>query len=317
MESQNIYKAKNVDLNTLIFTKVKTNSRGGKQVYAYHKGGPFRVQTPKLTLPFGVTSNVGGKYYKEGDPVKYTIDFSLGGAEKGNSVDIFKEMLRELDNKLLDAAVENSIEWFNKEKKRVVLEDQYKKLLQPAIDKETKKETDKFPPRMRAKLTQDDKQNITTELYNKEGEVIVLDETNTIEDVLTKGSQVQAVLQNAGIYFMAGGAFGMTWRVVQMRVFPVKKKIEGYAFVEDSDDEGETETETNKGETEEVDLSGGEEVELSGDEQENNKEEVTQEPEPEPEPETKSEDPPKTTKKVTRKTTKKQKESMDNLLDDL
>ena len=60
-----------------------------------------------------------------------------------------------------------------------------------------------------------------------------------LSNVLVKGSQVQALIQCVGIWF-AGGKYGCSWKVVQMKVTP-PAGIHGYSFIDDSEDEAEDE----------------------------------------------------------------------------
>ena len=68
----------------------------------------------------------------------------------------------------------------------------------------------------------------TCEVYDDKRERVDLNELQT------KGARVSAIIQCNGVWF-AGGKFGISWRVVQMRV-TTNKKIAGFAFQDDPDD---------------------------------------------------------------------------------
>ena len=60
---------------------------------------------------------------------------------------------------------------------------------------------------------------------------------DNIGDLLTKGCRVQCLIQCVGLWF-AGGKYGCSWKIVQVKVNP-SKSISGYSFIDDSDDEEE------------------------------------------------------------------------------
>jgi len=43
-----------------------------------------------------------------------------------------------------------------------------------------------------------------------------------------------------GFWFMNNGKFGVSWKAGQMKVYPETKKLSGYSFVDESDDEDES-----------------------------------------------------------------------------
>merc|ERR1712028_122738 len=71
-----------------------------------------------------------------------------------------------------------------------------------------------------------------------------------LSEVLVKGAKVQALIQCVGLWF-AGGKYGCSWKVLQIKVTP-PQGVSGYSFIEDSSDEegdGEGEDEgENEGE---------------------------------------------------------------------
>jgi hypothetical protein len=54
---------------------------------------------------------------------------------------------------------------------------------------------------------------------------------------IPRGSKVSAIVQCSGVW-IAGSKFGLTMKIVQMKVCPEKVfKIEGYSFIDDEDEE--------------------------------------------------------------------------------
>ena len=91
-----IIKPKNFDVNLLEFSEMKTNQYGGKAVYLKYNGGKFRMQTPKMYLPYGMNDyEIKDENTDEVKGHKYTLDMSFKGIDKANdenaSSDIKKE----------------------------------------------------------------------------------------------------------------------------------------------------------------------------------------------------------------------------------
>lgn len=331
MQSQNIYKPRDVQVTDLTYSQVKTNKHNARNVYVYHKKGRFRIQTPKMSLSFGASA-----YPKEpskDQKQKWSVDFSFRGADENERVGQFKDLIENLDHKVVDDAMEKSIEWFGKQKKRELLEDDdvYKRSLKRAKDKETKQYTDKYPPSMKVKLIQNAEGEIVTELYDENNKPILIREypdalreklqkewtdmhpndefeVMTLEEVLPKGVRVNGVIECGMIYFMAGGAFGLSWKALQLKVFPTNGRLNGASFVPDSDDESVENTPAQS----DSEVQGSE-VSDSGKDSDGDHQPQT---ESQPEPQAESQTEPQTEKK-TRKSGRKPKKNMTDLLDDL
>jgi len=106
----------------------------------------------------------------------------------------------------------------------------------------------KYPPTMKVKIPWRDG-SFQCDAYDSNKKLIEDDLSN----VLVKGTQVQALIQCVGMWF-AGGKYGCSWKVVQMKVTPAAG-IHGYSFLDDSEDEGDADV-----------VDGGSDEELVDDE---------------------------------------------------
>lgn len=218
-----ILKPEELDFSKISFSSVRTNGFGGKSVYMYYDKKRLYLRLPKMRSPFGAGA------YQESD--KYNIDLSLD--EDNPDVKVLKKKLIEMDKKIMSFAVDKSVEWFGKEKTHELVEDKYTSQL-----RESKKDT--YAPCFRIKLTKNKKDEFIVELYDSEKNELNIDDKN-VTDVLHKGVKVKSIVECVGLWFMGTGKFGVSWRAQQMKTFPSHKKLEGYAFVEDSDVEEESE----------------------------------------------------------------------------
>lgn len=189
------------DVNDIEFSHPKSNGLGGQHLFMNNKHEPkLRIQTPKCSVPFGVNEYNG----------KYTMDLQI----KGNEAEEFKNKIQDLDKLILENGVKYSFQWFKKSLHESVVTELYKSQL---------KQNGDYPPLMKVKLPFK-KDTFDGEIYNEKCELVDI-------DYVKKGCQVQAILENTGIYF-TNGSFGTGWKVIQLKVFP-SQKLTGYAFIDE------------------------------------------------------------------------------------
>jgi hypothetical protein len=211
------------DISKLKYGSVRTLDNGGKMVYVSYNGKPLVLQTPKMSAPFGLSKL---QFDPTADP-KYSIEVSFKGRETKPSIQAFFDLLSSLDKKNLQEGYDNSQNFFKKRFNSVdVVEALYTPSLRFAKDKATGEVTDKYPPTFRLNLPYKDGQ-IKTDVYGNDRQKV------NVLDMNLKGSQVVAIIQCTGLW-IAGGKFGCSWRVLQMKVEP-QENLSGYAF-RDTDD---------------------------------------------------------------------------------
>lgn len=223
--------AKDFDVSKLSYNDVRMLDNGGKVVYVSYDKAPLILQTPDMYAPFGMQK------WTNDNRDKYTLSLSFRGMDKRPSVQAFYDVLNTLDKKLVDDGFKNQQTWFRGRKygSAEVLEALYTPLISHAKDKNTGEITDKFPATFKVTIPSKDG-SFTCEVYD--------DSRNIVPDLNalnTKGAKIGAIIQFMGLWF-AGGKFGSSWRVVQMKVSP-NQSIRGFAFKEDPDDKIDDELE--------------------------------------------------------------------------
>ena len=227
MSNPQIVKSDKFSCSNVEYSDPKKLQHGGQAIYLNYDGKPLILQTPKMSMPWGM-----GKF--DGDIPKYSVDLSFKGMDNSESLQSFYSALNQLDEKLVEDGVSNSMQWFKKKKQT---KEVCKALYAPQIkvSKDKNGEPDgKYPPTMKVKVPWRDG-SFQCDAYDSKRQLIQDDLSN----VLVKGSQVQALIQCVGIWF-AGGKYGCSWKVVQMKVTP-PAGIHGYSFIDDSEDEAEDE----------------------------------------------------------------------------
>lgn len=224
-----IIKAGNLDIKKVNFgDNIKTNKYSGKSVYVNYNNGPFRVQMPKMSLPFGVSI-----YKPEGGEEKYSLELSWNGVKPE-----ILESFREFEERIIDYAEKNSKELFKKQKSREVLEELFQHYLK--IDKDEEGHIiDKYAPRLKVKMYTDGN-NISLDAYDSEkidGKYPRIHLTkDNISDYLSRGSKCEAILQCSGLW-VVDGKFGISWVLVQVKIYKNENKLVGYAFEDEEQSE--------------------------------------------------------------------------------
>ena len=237
---------KNVSLSDITYGTPRSLDSGGKSIPIFHKGNPLVIQTEEMRIPFGIrdaiaqaAAVVAGDDGSSSSVGKKNIEFSV---EK-DLAPAFFETISSMDAMVIDHAMKHSKQWFRKaHDKRDVLEALYTPMIKYARDKDTGEITDRYAPLFKANLAM--KQGvIATEVYDSSRSKI------DILSVDLRGARGVAILQCSGVW-VAGGKFGCSWRVLQMRVSLSKTRIQGYAFLEDPSDEQNSSTNNNNVTTE-------------------------------------------------------------------
>lgn len=215
------------DIKNVSFSDVKVLDNGGKIVYVSYNRAPLIVQTPTMSAPFGMSRWDGDG----GAANKYTLDLSFKGMDASPSMRAFHDLLENLDSRMVDDGFANQQTWFKGKKynSREIVEALYTPLIKFAKDKRTGERTDAYPPTFKATVP------------FKEGAFLcdVFDADRNPADLGamdTKGARVTAIIQCTGVWF-AGGKFGVSWKVVQMKVAQNNTKLSGYALMDMDDDD--------------------------------------------------------------------------------
>ena len=214
--------ASNFKLENVSFKDPKKNAVGGQSVLLNYynentkKAGPLILQTPKMRMPFGpdISENDSGTK-------KYSLNTSLANEESSNAnLKLFTEIIRVLDSHTKSFATENSEQWFGKKQKVDVIEEFYK-----SAEKRSKQ--DKYPSTLKLKLPvkiSGDKNIPQFDIYSDTKELVNIVDSNEIDlSCLEKGSDIVAIIQCTGVWFVGKTQFGLGWKVVQLQTFKTQK----------------------------------------------------------------------------------------------
>jgi len=316
--------AKNVDVSKLRYSELKTLASGAKSVYVNYGNEKLTIQTPLMSLPYGLgepyevkEAAKTGAVIAEKDK-KYDLTMSFRDMESNPKVKIFHDKMKEIETKLIDDAFTNRLAWFKDDfdgNKSFV-----SKLFTPIVkidkDPNTGKPVGKYPPTFKAKLPFDQKSNtFAFDSFDMDNNEI---DFETIMNKL-KSAKVQLIIQLTGLWF-AGGKYGCSWKIISSKFqLYQNNKI---AFIEDSDNDKSNDDEEEDDDDVSVDRDVLKGLKLSDDdkntvpvtplvvdddedEEEEDDDEEVDDDEPEPEPEPVPEPPKPAAKPAVKKAAKK------------
>lgn len=228
--------AKNVVPSKLEFSEPKTLTNGSRTVYINYQGDKLMLQTPIMSLPYGIgdynnkdSKAAGGDGFK-----KYDLHVSFRGMDSNPALKSLHDKMQEIETKIKEDCFKNRLTWLKDDFDG--LKPATDRLFMPIVkydkDRDTGKVVGRYPPTMKLKLPFDNKSNrFDFECMDMDG-----NETD-FEGIMAKlkGAKARLIIQLSGMWF-AGGRYGCTWKVLKAR-FQMSSNAR-VDFIEDDDDAG-------------------------------------------------------------------------------
>jgi hypothetical protein len=230
---------KNIDVNKLRYSEVRSLASGAKSVYVNYGTDKLTIQTPVVSIPYGLGEPFETKEAaKKGLTItdkdkKYDLTVSFRGMDENPKVQVFHDKLKEIEAKVIEDAFQNRLAWFKDDfdgNKSFV-----SKLFSPIVkidkDPDTGKPLGKYPPTFKAKLPYDNKTNsFAFDAYDMDNNEL------SFQSIMTKlkSAKCQLIVQLTGIWF-AGGKYGCSWKIISGK-FQLHQNTK-ITFIVDSDTE--------------------------------------------------------------------------------
>ena len=234
-----IVKSKNFSVSDVTYKPPTVNKRGGKSIKCMYNSNPLRIQ-----FPFIFTWGVNEIEDENTGNFKYDVALQFGDKLDEH----FKEKLKELQEKILNDAVSNSKQWFGRKMSKEVAEAMmYPILKYPKLKDGSGELNYEKEPNFRVKLPCYD--NVfSVEIFDTTGKCLFNPKMEedapqgelTPKDIIESRSKIKGLIECNGIW-MAGGRFGVTWKLLQTAVRP-PVNITGSGtchLMSDSDDDEE------------------------------------------------------------------------------
>jgi hypothetical protein len=183
-----------------------------KIVICTKQGTPLRVQLPRMYMPFGISG-----FVPEVGPTKYNVDFAIKGYdEEGSYMQKFYESLRALENKIIDAVVEQSESIFGSKMSKEELIPMFNSNVKESPDRE---------PKFRIKVDTAIDDQIKANVFDAD--------KNPKKDEVTNGLYARnsghAIVELNSVYFL-NRKFGCTWKLHQLIVYE-PQNLKGFQFI--------------------------------------------------------------------------------------
>jgi hypothetical protein len=191
---------------------LQINAYNNKRIVLSTKQGtPMRVQFPRMYMPFGVSG-----FVPEIGPTKYNIDFAIKGYDEEDSyMNSFYESIRALEDKVVDAVVDQSQAIFGNP--------MTKEELLPMFNSNVKEAPGREPKfRVKVDTTVDD--SIKASVFDADRNII----RDEVRSGLYARNSGHAIVELGSVYFL-NRKFGLTWKLNQLVVYE-PQNLKGFQF---------------------------------------------------------------------------------------
>jgi len=211
-----------LDISKVTFVPGPSKPGRNPAINIKYDGQNLQLRVPRLNFPGGVMVRTdeksGATSYtlmgtlKDCDP--YASDPSAGTSDIAK----FYNFLLDLEKSIKTAAVENSAKWFGKKRSQEAIDDGFNRIIGTSKDNIDGEwvPNGKYPPSFKCKVPVYDNKVSTEIVDGKRDPVYATPEALT--SIFSKGVEANLVVSGS-IYVIAGGGFGVTWRLQKAQVF--------------------------------------------------------------------------------------------------
>lgn len=224
MSTTAIVDVRNMDVTRLSFAVGQSKNGRNPNINIKYDNQNVQVRVPRMNFPGGVLITDSDM---PGSQRSYTLISSLRDCDPyakdrcttASDIGKFYNFLLDLEEKIIAAAVENSVKWFGKKRSEEAIRDSFRRILNVSSDKidGERVPNGKYPPSFRIKIPVYDGR-VKTDVVDAGGREVYLTPESLLS-VFPKRVDVSMVITGS-IYTIAGGGFGMIWRAELAQVFP-------------------------------------------------------------------------------------------------
>jgi hypothetical protein len=236
-----VHAIRNINASNVTFVIGQAKSGRNPPISLKYEGQNLLIGLPRMNFPGGVLVRD-----TEGGATSYTLIGSLKGCdpyakERGGDDDTgrFYNFLLDMEESIIASAVENSVKWFGKKRSEEAIRDGFKRILSISSDRVDGEyiPNGKYPPSFRVKIPVYDNRVSCSVEDNMKNPVYVTPEL--LPMVFPKGIESGLVISGS-IYVIAGGGFGVTWRLQGAQVYPqARAKVTDFFTAEATADDEE------------------------------------------------------------------------------
>jgi hypothetical protein len=188
-----------------------------------YDGQMFQLLLPKA--PVRYMSRTDQKTGETSHTLSYTLlgcdNYGTDRSSSGTEIGSLYNSLLDLENSVIQAALENSSKWFGKKRSEEGIRESFKRIINVSTDKidGERVPNGKYPPSWYIKMpVYDGEVKIGRKgIVDRNGNPLAVT-PDTLSDAFPKGCQAQIAVTGS-VYVMAGGGFGVTWKLRAAKVF--------------------------------------------------------------------------------------------------
>lgn len=245
MSTNAIISVRNLDINNLTFQVGQAKNGRNPPINMKYNGQNLQIRLPRMRFPGGVLVRDG---QKPDDNKSYTLIGSLTGADpyakdRSSGTDDMSKLynfMLDLEDKIIATAVEQSSKWFGKKRSEEAIRDSFKKLMRVSVDKVDGEyiPNGKYPPSVTIKVPVYDNK-VSVDFVDNRGQPMYASPAS-LSAILPKGVESNLAVSGS-IYVIAGGGFGVTWRLTYAQVFPQARMTAAQVFADEIEEGDEDE----------------------------------------------------------------------------
>lgn len=232
--ANNILSASKIESNNVTFVVGPAKSGRNPPITMKYSGQNFQIRLPpKMAFPGGVLvrkdEQTGNQSYTLIGSLKGCDPYGREKSTDGSETGAFYNLLLALEEHVQQQAFENSVKWFGKKRSLEAVRDSFKKIISLSSDKVDGEyvPNGKYPPSFRVKVPVYDG-SVKTDIIDNVGNPIY-STPDSLVSIFPKGITANLIMSGS-IYVIAGGGFGVTWRLTYAQVFPYAKMTAADVF---------------------------------------------------------------------------------------
>ena len=234
-----------IDVSKITFQVGKAQKDRNPSITLRYNGNPLQLRLPRLGFPFGLRKNEN-----DSGEASYTLSAVLKGCDPyckekytgDDDIGKLGNFLMQLDDHILNTAVDQSVPWFKKKRTIDTLRDAYNNIVRPSTELRDGERipNGKYAPTFRIKVPVYDGR-VNAEFVDASRNHVYVT-PDSLVGVMPKGIEANLVA-TASIYILAGGAFGVSWRLKAAQIFPMPQVTAAMMFSDETDTAPAKETE--------------------------------------------------------------------------
>ena len=229
-----------IDISKITFVPGPSKPGRNPAINIKYEGQNLQLRVPRLNFPGGVMVRTdeksGSTNYTLMGTLKDCDPYARDQAADTTEITKFYNFLLWLEGAIKAAAIENSPKWFGKKRSQEAIDDGFNRIIGTSKDNVDGEwvPNGKYPPSFKCKLPVYDGRVSSEFVDGKRNPIYATPESLT--SIFTKGVEANLIVSGS-IYVIAGGGFGVTWRLQKAQVFQRARITAADVFADEESDE--------------------------------------------------------------------------------